>query len=286
MKPFHLVFTLLTFSLMVCAQNDEVIIKTVQLSDHIYMLEGQGGNIGVSIGDDGVLMIDSQFAQLTPKLLEAIRTLSDKPLKYLVNTHHHGDHTGGNANIAKHNATIIAHDNVRKHLLVDNKNDKLPAITFNDKLSLYINGEQVVVMHFDNAHTNGDSMLYFTESNVLHTGDIFFAQRYPYIDLNSGGSVNGYIEAVKSALILIDENTKIIPGHGEASNKKSYQFFLSMLEDLKTTVLAEIKTGKSEEEVVNNTNLTKTYDDLGYSWNFISSEKIRRTFYRSLKANG
>lgn len=285
MKSIKNAFNLFTlsFALMACSQNNEVVIKTTPLSDHVYMLEGQGGNIGVSIGDDGVLMIDSQFARLTPKILEAIRTLSDKPITFLANTHHHGDHTGGNHNIFQEQATIIAHDNVRKRLLENNDSDALPVITFNDKLSLYLNGEQVIAVHFNNAHTDGDSMLYFTESNVLHTGDIFFEGRYPYIDLDSGGSVNGYIEAVKSALIIIDEETKVIPGHGHASNKKGYQFFLNMLEDLKAKVLNEINSGKTEDQVASNSDITKTYDDLGYSWNFISSEKIRRTFYKSLK---
>ena len=264
------------------AQNNTVVVKTLKMAEHIYMLEGQGGNIGISVGNEGVLMIDSQFAHVTPKIREAIRALSDKPIKFLVNTHHHGDHSGGNSNIAKGNTTIIAHDNVRWRIEHQEK-DALPVITYSDKLHIYLNGEQVLVVHFDNAHTDGDSMLYFTDSNVLHTGDVFFHERYPYIDLTSGGSVNGYIDAVKKALILIDEDTKIIPGHGRPSDKKAYQFFLSMLEDLRTKILDEIKDGKSEEEVAANTALTKAYDELGYSWNFISSEKIRRTFYRSLK---
>ena len=285
MKPINTLFTLFlsSFPVIACAQNDKFVIKTIPLSDHIYMLEGQGGNIGISAGDDGILMVDSQFARLTPQIIEAIKAISDKPIKFLANTHHHGDHTGGNSNVAKQKTTIIAHNNVRTRLIENNTIESLPVITYSDKLNIYINGEQVAVMHFDNAHTDGDSMLYFTESNVLHTGDIFFTERYPFIDLNSGGSVNGYIDAVKKALILIDDDTKIIPGHGKPSNKKDYQLFLNMLEDLMVKVLAEINNGKSEEEVANNTSITKKYDDLGYSWNFISSEKIRRTFYKSLK---
>ena len=146
-----------------------------------------------------------------------------------------------------------------------------------------MNGEDVFVFHVDNAHTDGDALLYFTESNVLHTGDTFFNHLYPYIDLNSGGSVNGYIEAVKKALMFTDFETKIIPGHGKLSNKKEYLFFLSMLETLKTSVLAEIAAGKTEDQVANDTNITKTFDELGYRWAFIDSEKIRRTFYKSLK---
>ncbi|KAA5827794.1 MBL fold metallo-hydrolase [Algibacter amylolyticus] len=267
------------------AQKKEFTITTHQLTNNIYMLEGQGGNIGISIGEDGVLMIDSQFAPLTPKILAAIKRLSDKPIAYLANTHHHGDHTGGNENIAKLQTPIIAHDNVYRRIKDNPKqNDaSLPVITFNDKLSLYINGEQVLIFHVDNAHTDGDAMLYFTKSNVLHTGDTFFNERYPYIDLNSGGSINGYINAVKSALILIDEETKIIPGHGNLSNKAEYSTFLNMMESLKSTIEIEISQGKTEDEVAANSALTKTYDDLNYGCCFISSEKIRRTFYKGLK---
>lgn len=277
----------LTLGLIIssCAQNKEVIIKTHQLTETIFMLEGRGGNIGISVGEDGVFMIDSQFAPFTPKIHDAIKTLSDKPISFLANTHHHDDHTGGNENISNLGANIIAHDNVYKRVKNNTKqgDNALPTITFNDKLSLYINGEQVMAIHFDNAHTDGDSMLYFTESNVLHTGDVFFHNRYPYIDLNSGGSIDGYIAAVKKILILIDEETIIIPGHGNISNKKEYLTFLSMLEDLRSKVLAEIKKGKTEDEVVSNETLTNAYDNLNYDCCFISSEKIRRTIYKSLK---
>ena len=279
------------FAMLIYAQGfDDVKIETIKLSDYVFMLTGAGGNIGVSIGDDGVTVIDDQFASLTPKIVAAIKTLSDNPILFLVNTHHHGDHTGGNTNMTKEGAKIIAHDNVRKRLAEMPKRDgsmnpkeALPIITFNDKMSLYINDEQVAIFHVHNAHTDGDALLYFTESNVLHTGDVYFNAMYPYIDLNSGGSVNGYIDAVKQTLKLINNKTKIIPGHGTLSNKEEYQFFLTMLETLKANVLAEIKNGKTEEDIVANNSITKTYDDLGYSWDFISSEKIRRTFYKSLK---
>ncbi|WP_298498276.1 MBL fold metallo-hydrolase [uncultured Algibacter sp.] len=284
LKTFFLLVFATTTSI-VCAQDKNVTITTHKLTESIYMLEGKGGNIGIFVGDDGVFMIDSQFAPLTPKIIEAIKKLSIKPIKYLANTHHHGDHTGGNENISKQNALIIAHDNVYKRIKDNPKQSdaSLPVITFNDKLSLYINGEQVLVFHVDNAHTDGDALLYFTKSNVLHTGDTYFCKRYPYIDLNSGGSVNGYIQAIKSALILIDDNTKIIPGHGNLSNKEEYETFLYMLETLKRKVETEISEGKTEEEVALNSSLTKTYDDLNYGCCFISSEKMRRTLYKSLK---
>lgn len=278
------------FTTTVKAQGfDDVAIEITKLSGQVYMLSGAGGNIGLSIGEDGVFVIDDEYAPLTPKIESAIKSLTDKDLKFLVNTHHHGDHTGGNANMQKLGATIIAQDNVRQHLEMDNQDNNannkegLPIITFNDKLTLYINGEKVSVFHVEHAHTDGDAMLYFTEANVLHTGDVYFNNMYPFIDLNSGGSIIGYIEAVKQGLKAINDDTKIIPGHGKISNKAEYKTFLTMLETLKAAVLVEINKGKTEDEVAADISITKTYDDLGYSWNFINSEKIRRTFYLGLK---
>lgn len=286
MKPLQLFFLCFLFlsSSYLFSQNNEVTIETTKLSDNVYMLVGQGGNIGISVGDDGVFIIDDQFEQLTPKILEAIRTLSDKPLQFLVNTHYHGDHTGGNENMAKQGIKIIAHENVRKRLVEGEKpKDALPIITFNDRVNVHMNGEDVNVHHVEHAHTDGDAMLFFTKSNVLHTGDTYFHKRYPYIDVKSGGSIDGYIKAVKKGLSLINNDTKIIPGHGPVSNKEEYQSFLTMLETLRKNVKAEIEKGKTEDEVAANATITKEYDDLGYAWNFINSERIRRTIYQSLK---
>lgn len=291
MPKIFLVFLIIFIQNYTHAQRfDDVKITTISVTDQIFMLQGAGGNIGISIGDDGVFVIDDQFAPLTEKIHTAIKSLSNGNIKFLVNTHYHGDHTGGNENMTKLGATIIAHDNVRQRMSTTPKRDgtdqpeaALPIITFNEKLSLFINGEKVGVFHIDNAHTDGDALLYFTKNNVLHTGDTYFKGRYPYIDLNSGGSVNGYIEAVKLGLKLSDENTKIIPGHGDLSNRTEYESFLRMLENLKKRVQDEIDSGKTEEEVAMNESITKTYDDLNYGNGFISSERIRRTFYTSLK---
>ena len=283
-KPFALlVFTLISFSNFAQRNFDDVVIETTKLSDHVYMLVGSGGNIGVSAGDDSVLVIDNQFAALTPKILEAIKKLSDKSIKIVMNTHHHGDHTGGNENFGELGSTIIAHNNVRKRLKNERPKIALPVITFNDKLNLDINGEQVLAFHVENAHTDGDVLLYFTESNVLHTGDTYFNGGYPYIDLNSGGSVDGYIDAIKFGLMVIDNETKIIPGHGKLSNKAEYEFYLKMLETIRANILAEIKKGKTEDDVANNKNITKTFDDLGYGGGFINEQRVRRAFYKSLK---
>lgn len=270
---------------------DQVNIEATKLTDRIYVLTGAGGNIGVSIGDDGIFVIDAQFAPLSKKIEAKLRELSDKPIKMLVNTHYHGDHTGGNSNMHGFGAMIIAHDNVRERLANQpGRNgqlapkEALPVMTYNDKMNIYVNGEQVALVHVDNAHTDGDTLLYFVESNVLHLGDTYFKDWYPYIDLDSGGSVNGYIAAVKKGLMIADDDTKIIFGHGgTVANKTEYASYLEMLEGLKKIILEEIKKGKTEDEVATDTSLTKTYDDQGFSWRFINSEKIRRTFYKSLK---
>jgi cyclase len=266
------------------SQTNEVTIETTKLSDNVYILVGSGGNIGVSAGEDGVFIIDDQFAQLTPKIVTSIKAISDKPFQFLVNTHYHGDHTGGNENMAKQGVKIIAHENVRKRLMDgESSKDALPIITFNDRVNVHMNGEDVNVYHVEHAHTDGDAILYFTQSNVLHTGDTYFRNRYPYIDLKSGGSIDGYIKAVKKGLTLINDDTKIIPGHGEISNKKEYQSFLTMLETLRANVHAEIEKGKTEDEVATNNSITKQYDDLGYGDFFINSERIKRAIYQSLK---
>jgi cyclase len=266
------------------SQTNEVTIETTKLSDNVYMLVGSGGNIGVSAGEDGVFIIDDQFAQLTPKIVTSIKAISDKPFQFLVNTHYHGDHTGGNENMTKQGVKIIAHENVRKRLVDgESSKDALPIITFNDRVNVHMNGEDVNVYHVEHAHTDGDAILYFTQSNVLHTGDTYFRNRYPYIDLKSGGSIDGYIKAVKKGLTLINDDTKIIPGHGEISNKKEYQSFLTMLETLRANVHAEIEKGKTEDEVATNNSITKQYDDLGYGDFFINSERIKRAIYQSLK---
>ena len=292
MKKKFILFFALLLGVSLQAQNrfDQVKIETIQLADHVYMLVGAGGNIGISIGDDGVFVIDDQFAPLTDKIATAIKALSDKPIKFLINTHWHGDHSGGNENFTKLGATILAHDNVRKRIKeTPNRQgtyrpkEALPVITFNDKLNITINGEDVAVFHVDNAHTDGDALLYFTESNVFHTGDTYFKGRYPFIDLNSGGSVNGYIEAARRSLLIVDENTKIIPGHGAQSNQSEYKDFLAMLEYIRDNVKSEIAKGKTEDEVATNEAITKKYDDLDYGTGFINSERIRRTFYKSLK---
>ena len=250
-----------TFSLFGQRDFSKVEIKVEKLSDNIYALFGSGGNIGICAGEDGIIMIDDQYAPLSDKIAAAIATISDHPVKYLLNTHWHGDHTGGNENFGKKGATIIAHENVRTRLSTEQQLKAFsrtvpaaptiawPVITFSDELHLHVNGEDLLFIHVHNAHTDGDALVYFPKSNILHTGDTFFNGRFPYIDLGSGGSVDGMIEAANKALFLIDEETKIIPGHGAISNKKEYMAYRDVLVMVRSKVKKAVDKGMSIEEI-------------------------------------
>ncbi|MFK8028999.1 MAG: MBL fold metallo-hydrolase [Gammaproteobacteria bacterium] len=220
------------------AQMEDVKITTTKVVDGLYMLQGRGGNIGVSIGNDGVFLIDDQFAPLTDKITAAVSELSDKPIQYVFNTHLHGDHTGGNENLGNQGITIVAHDNVRKRMSDnDSPEAALPVITFNDKMSFHFNGNDIRVIHHPHSHTDGDAILHFTNHNVVYTGDLFFNGDYPYVDTKSGGSFDGLIRTVEKLMTLIDEDTRIIPGHGPLASKKDLQVYLDMLKDVRSKLL-------------------------------------------------
>ncbi|NJB70947.1 glyoxylase-like metal-dependent hydrolase (beta-lactamase superfamily II) [Saonia flava] len=277
------------------AQDAEVTIQIDKLSEDVHMLTGQGGNIGIYVGERQVYMIDDQFGRLSSKIKAAIKTITDKPISVLLNTHMHGDHTGGNANFNTENTTVVAHDNVRTRMqtnlqkdLDDNKIDAehyakmLPEVTFSDDITFHDDDETIMVFHVHNAHTDGDVMIYFLKNNVIHMGDTYFAGRFPYMDLNSGGNANGYINAHKKALMVINDETKIIPGHGSVSNKKELEIYVKMLEDLKAKVQSEIDAGKTLEEVQSKTSITDPYNAT-HGNGFINSERILEIFYKSLK---
>lgn len=298
-------------------------VSIVRVTDSIYMIKGKGGNIGISKGRDGVLMIDSQFAPATTEILGLIKDLSDKPVQFLVNTHHHGDHTGGNKNMIASGTVVLSQDNARKRMIAGEKNafdmeqeevlkalvadlkksgndekakekakekgkdapafvaskDTYPMITFSDDMTFHYNGEKVMVVHVHNAHTDGDAIVYFTESNVLHTGDIFFNGRYPYIDLKSGGSYDGCIRALAQIHALIDDDTKIIPGHGEVASKSDLKYSHDMLVALKNSISFHLLNGKTKEEVLAMKELTKEYDDAGFGDYYIKTETMVEMVY-------
>ena len=260
-----LVCITLLFTCTVYSQRDfdTVQIRSQKLSDAVSMLTGSGGNIGVSSGEDGVFIIDDQFAPLTEKIKKAVADIarSNTPTRFVINTHWHGDHTGGNENMGKDGAVIIAHENVRKRMSVEHFNDffkrttspspkaALPIVTFTQDVTLHLNSDDVYVFHVDSAHTDGDAIIHFTKANVVHMGDVFFWGSYPFIDISSGGSVNGMVAAVDKVLPMVNDETKIIPGHGNLAGKTELKTYRDMLAAIRDKMTALIKEGKSLEQI-------------------------------------
>lgn len=293
-------------------------VSAVKVADSIYMLKGKGGNMGLCFGNDGAFMIDDQFAEGTEAILTTVGYFTKKPVKFLINTHHHGDHTGGNENMLQNGTVIFAHENVRKRL-VEEANKKfqdsinkvfeknlekfkkdgvnedraqesakrsiselektqvisknLPMVTFADDLTFHFNDEKILVFHVHNAHTDGDSMVYFTDSNVLHTGDVFVSNLYPFIDVNNGGSLRGYKEALSKIAMVANEDTKIIPGHGEVASISDVKYTQSMIEFLYSRIAVHHLEKKTKEQIWA-LNLTKDYDEKGFGNGFITTQKF------------
>lgn len=259
---------------------DGVEIKTTSVTEQVYMLEGSGGNIGVLSGADGLLMIDDQYAPLSDKIKAALAELgSDKPA-YLINTHYHGDHTGGNINFGEH-SQIVAHHNVRARLLAGSEADSpsLPVITYTDEVHIHFNGEVARLLHLPGGHTDGDTVVYFDNSNVVHLGDHFFNGMFPYIDIDSGGSLKGMIANISSTLEAIDDDTRIIPGHGPLANKGDLESYLNMLEQTRDFVAASIAGGANLDDLLA-AGLPETWS--GWGWAFITEDRWIRTLHRSL----
>jgi cyclase len=277
------------------AQQDlsKVEIQTDKLADTVYMMTGAGGNLGVSAGEDGVFLIDSQFAPLTPKIQEAIAKLSAKPVRFLLNTHWHFDHTGGNENLGKAGAVIVAQENVRKRLSKEGliaffgmktKAEPpvaLPVITFTRDLSFQLNGEEIRAFYVPRAHTDGDTIVHFAKSDVVHMGDTFFNKMYPFIDTSSGGSVAGVLAAVDRALKMVGDKTKIIPGHGPLGNKADLKAYRGMLAAVSGRVASQVKQGKKMEEVVAS-KPTAQYDEV-WGKGFLAPAKFVEMLYGNLK---
>jgi len=231
-------------------------VKVHQVEGNVYYLEGQGGNVGLLVGDDGVIMIDDQFAPLTEKLVAAIRTLSNEPIRFVINTHVHGDHTGGNENLGKMGIAIMAHDNVGMRL-AQGVNGGAPApaaarpiVTYSDSVTLNLNGETVSVRKVPPAHTDGDSYIHFEDANVIHLGDVFRTTGYPIIDVNNGGSAKGTLEALQVAIDMAGPNTKLIPGHGVVSDRGDVIEFRDMIAEVQKRVSDLIRQGMTVEQVI------------------------------------
>lgn len=263
--------SLLSFGLAVltvCArlqaqQNfDTVQVRSQALAGGVYMLTGSGGNIGLAVGDDAVFVVDDQFAPLTPKILAAIAAVTPKPVKFVVNTHWHPDHTGGNENLGKAGAILLAHENVRKRLSTEqfiqamNRREPpapkgaLPVVTFTDGVTFHINRDSLVVVHVPPAHTDGDAIIFFTKANVIHMGDVFVSDRLPFVDLSSGGSIHGIIGAAERAIAMANDDTKIIPGHGPLANRSRLTTWRDALVALRDRMQQEIAAGKTADQVI------------------------------------
>ncbi len=294
MKKFLLLLVLFVFTAAVQAQTDftKVQMKATKVAGNVYMLEGAGGNIGVSVGDDGLLIVDDQFAPLADKIRAALKGLADKKLKFILNTHWHGDHTGGNV-VFGPEATIIAHDNVRKRLATEQKStvfntttpaspkEALPVITFDQSLSVHFNGEDIRAIHFPHGHTDGDSVIFFSASNVVHLGDDFFAGRFPFVDLESGGSVEGLIKNIGELVNKIPADARLIPGHGPISTLDDLKSYHRMLQQTTEIVRGKIAAGKTLDQIK-----SEGLPDEWKPWGtgFIKTDRWVETIYKSLTA--
>ena len=297
LKRLLSVSILLTTSLITNAeeQKSDPDFSTTEVAPGIYMLMGvggfTGGNIGISIGDDGVVMIDDSMPPLLEKMKKAIKKVTKKPVDFLINTHVHGDHTGNNKSMGEDGTRIVAHENLRINMLEKGLRTKegskpmpkaaLPVITFSHSMNFHLNGEDAKIFHVEKAHTDGDAVIHFKNANVIHTGDTFFNGLFPYIDLANGGSVDGYIAAQQKIISLSDDKTKIIPGHGPLSNKEQLQTAVEMLIDSKNIIAKLIEEGKSENQVAKANPLKKYHDN--WNWGFITTEKMTRQIYQSLE---
>jgi cyclase len=272
MRRLYLAIATTLFATTAFAQDfSQVQVQATKIAGSVYMLTGAGGNIGVSVGNDGVVIIDDQYAPLAPKIEAALKTITDRPLRFILNTHYHGDHTGGNEHFGK-TAPIVAHENVRKRLASGTRRGEhvvppapagaLPIVTFNDTLTIHLNGEDVRAVHMPHGHTDGDSVIWFTKSNVVHMGDDYFNAFFPLVDTDNGGSVRGLIDNVAKVLATVPDDAKIIPGHGTLSDKAGLRRYHDMLRNTLAAVETAVAAGKSLEQLKSDKVLAQ-WDDWG-----------------------
>ncbi len=297
--PFICAFAISAIATPACAQQDfsKIEIKSEQLAPGVAVLFGAGGNIGVSYGEDGTILIDDQYAPMTAKIQAAVSGLGAAPVKFLVNTHWHGDHSGGNENLGNAGAVIMAHDNVRVRLAAGAVSGAgtsgartipaappaaLPVITYAEGLKLHLNGEEVRVIHMPAAHTDGDSIIHWTKSNVIHMGDLFMLQvSFPYVDRDSGGDVRGFVAAADKVLAIANDQTKIIPGHGAIATKADLQNHRNMIATVIAKVEAGIKAGQTLEQI----KASNPTDGFGVNpKGFISADRFVETVYNIVKS--
>ena len=268
-------------------------INTTKLTDNMYIIHGAGVNVVISIGDDGVILVDDQYAPVTEKIKEVIANLTNKSIKIVINTHWHPDHTGGNNYLGESGAIIVSHDNVRKQLSEDQffefinltipalPEKGLPIITFSDNMTLFQNNDEIKIVHLDNGHTDGDSAVYFTNSNIIYVGDDFSDRSYPFMDLSRGGSIFGLISSLQKILLMIDNDTKVVAGHSGISNETKVKDYLYMLINIKNNINTMIQQEKSLDEITKS-RPTLQYDDIYYDHSFIKPKDLITNIYTSL----
>src|SRR6266576_1487724 len=296
MRKFCFVVATLCISALASAQDHDfskVQMKVSKVAGNVYMLEGAGGNIGASVGEDGIVIVDDQYAPLADKIQGALKGVTDKPIRFIINTHYHGDHTGGNA-IFQKQAPVIAHDNVRKrleqggtagnlgsiiHEVKPQPKDALPILTFDHDMTVHLNGEDIRALHFPSGHTDGDSIIFFPKSNVVHMGDDFVRYGFPFIDLASGGSVDGMIAAMEEVIPELPPDVKVIPGHGAISNLDDVRDYVKMLKETRAVVETGVKAGKSLDQLKQEKVLEPWKK---WSGDFVSSDAFVETLYNDL----
>jgi cyclase len=295
MKRSLLMLLVLLLPVTLSAQQnfDTVTVKAQALRGGVYMLTGSGGNMGLSVGSDATFLVDDQFAPLAPKIQAAIAAITQSPVRFVINTHWHGDHVGGNENFGRAGALLVAHDNVRKRMSVEQFSKffnrttpaspaaALPVVTFTDSLTFHINGDDLVALHVPPAHTDGDVVVHFTKADVIHMGDTFMtAGSYPLVDIGSGGNVNGFVTAADAALTVCGPQTMVIPGHGPLSDCTGLREWRNMIVSVRDRVSTEMKRGRSLDQI-KAANLTAAYDA---RWNngFIKAPAFIEMVYQSL----
>jgi cyclase len=295
-KIWLVIAALVCTSTLAMSQGEDfskVQMKVTKVAGNVYMLEGAGGNIGASVGDDGIVIVDDQFAPLADKIRAALKGVTDKPVRFVINTHYHGDHTGGNEPFSQ-TSTIIAQDNVRKRLETGGRAGNggsvkfdakpapkaaLPIITFEHDVTVHLNGEDIRALHFPAGHTDGDSVIYFPKSNVVHMGDDFVTYGFPFIDVDGGGSIQGMIDGVEKAIANLPADVKVIPGHGPISNLDDVRAYVKMLKDTKAVVEKALAQGKTLDQMKQEKILDPWQK---YSGDFIKTDAFIETLYNSL----